>query len=372
MKKLSLLAAVVITAALFFGCEHGSDNPISPIIVNNGPALPANVGVNPFAGNKYRYTITEGSSSGNYREYDFKDSTVTYAHVSNIAAVENQNSAYTQIATVNYSYSYNATTKRLYLLETNESISYKRGDVTYPAANQNLIVFYNDAQFVAGIKTCYAGMYDKVTSDEGWNNVVKSFRTRFFAAYGYADQTGATEVSTEIIQRYNEQRLRNKALIKPYCYAVDSTSLKFQDDSYLPPSISNLGQIYGSYDLSFEVKKNGASVYTVQYNNNKYERPSVKRADNLSGYQILSVSGNNIVTSESASRTSESDIWSYTSSLKTFTGRQAAKDAAHFDVNLSNDGSEIGTVTITYASESNYDIASANRVYIKQNDIALR
>ncbi|MCR5046861.1 MAG: hypothetical protein K6A42_09815 [Treponema sp.] len=363
MKKLSLLAAVVIAAALFFGCSNSSD---SPVAAYTGPALPANEGANPFAGNKYKYTITSVSSSGNYKEYDFKDTTVTYTHVSNKAEVENQNSAYTQIVTVNYSYSYNATTKRLYLLQTNESISYRRGDVTYSVANPNLLVFYNDAQFVAGIKTCYAGMYDKITSDEGWNNFVKSFRKRVFEAYGYTDATGATEVSTEIIQRYNEQRLRNKALIKPYCYAVDSTSLKFQDDSYLPPSISNLGQIYGSYDLSFVVKKNNAIVYNVKYNNNKYQNPSVIGADNLSGYQILSVSGNNIITSEDASRTSASGIWSYTSKLATLTGIQSTKDAAHFDVNLSYNGSEIGTVTITYASESNYDIARANDVYTKQ------
>ncbi len=352
MKKLSVVAAALLAAALFFGCSNSSDSPVF------GPALPASVGTNPFANNSYKYEY-DGTSTVGFKfvdAYKFGASTVENVSSSEYNALDNMHTAYTRTTTTIYSYSYNTETKRLYLLQTSESTTIRRDSTV----NQWVLgSFTNDDTFVAAYKT-YITLAENELSGDALEAAVKQARINYFSSYGYTSTTGEAKVEDEVIRRYNEQKSRKRNLIESYCYDVDSTTFKKQDDLYMPASVKTLGDIYGIYEGTFDVKVGGVTVYTVTYNKNKYARPSVEDSVlHAVGYQISSVVGNVIYVNEAAIKGVSDAIWSYTPVSATLVGEEKSKTSLGFVVTLKEEGNAIGDVTVEYATLANHNVAYA-------------
>ena len=126
MKKLSIVAASVLAAALFFGCSNSSDSPLLPSSggsdsSSSSPSLPKSVGENPFVGKTFeKETFTSLTKK-------FDASTYVKRVMRSISDESDWCDAYEEVTETVYDYSYNADTKRLYSL--------LRSDRTYVIRN---------------------------------------------------------------------------------------------------------------------------------------------------------------------------------------------------------------------------------------------
>ena len=348
MKKTSLFAAALLAAALFVGCSDGSDSAVGYY----SAALPASVGTNDFAGKTFVQTI---QNFGTYK-YKFDATSITYEGET-INTETTLSSAYTKKEVRTYSYSYNSTTRALYMLSSGISTNYLvRGGVT--TILPKIGYFATDAQFIAAWKICNKPIYDKA-SDEQLTEQAKKARVSYFNAYGYTVMTGASEVSNEIIAKYNaDQAVLKKNLVDIYDYQMTNTGAKWLLGSRVPAGIG-LNDIYGTYNLPLQIKNGDTISYYLSYSNSS---PAIQAAPNkMSGFKVSAITPTAVLITDSATKNSTTYEWSYTSSPVTRNYTTSKTDTTGTFV-IDN----LGTITVTYATANNIPDISYAPEYTKQ------
>lgn len=343
MKRISILAAALIGAALFFGCSNDSDSPVIP----TGPALPASVGTNPFAGKTLTRSYTVMGTTYETKSV-FTANTVTSTQTTTYADSTSA-SAYKKIKVTQHGYSYNNTTKSLYTNYIAAPVTYiERGSSKTVYADQG--AFTTDAQYLESYKTYQKQIYDKL-SDEQLTAQAKASRYWKFMAYGYTDQTGDTAVSNEIIAKYNKVQAATIRWngINIQAYEISGTTAKLRSDSRFPAGLGLEG-IYGTYVFSGSLYNGATPTYSLRYSTNVYSEPALVKADGTEAYKVAAVTANALVISEKSARESATVplYMSYVAAPETCTYTTSKTDTtATFDFG------SLGKATITYATSTN-------------------
>ena len=358
---LSVIAAVVLAAG-FIGCSDDSEDNSALMLAlagqsSGGSGLLANVGTNELVGKKFYL-------SGN--SWEFNDS--TYKGSNTFEGDDGTyNSAYIRVREDTCSYSYNVTTKRIYLklIGTTEYIVRDDKKTVIPELS-----FSTDAQFVEAVKKQNEIIYDK--ADESYlDHLVKFERYSKFSYCGYTDSTGETAVSNEIIARYNRSNELFKNKVWCHAYSLSSTGLKIVTDNTYYPKGTKLSDFLLSFaSNSLNVVNNGSVVSTFNYSM-QYLWPerycALTYSNDLLGCFVSSVSETAINASKLGHRTSSDSDYEFNNTStslkleKTETELQAVYKVYGISPD-SEDGSEslLGTITIPYATSSNIpDFSSA-------------
>ena len=351
-KTIGLVFAAAFAAAIFFGCSNSSSDNSALLLAMGGnggssapdrTGLPASEGTNFFAGKTFSGTEILGTA-----KYAFGSDTVTYTL---------KMTASTETDTV-YSYSYNATTKQLFLKQVS-SISYFINDGKRTAAGQ-LDSFTTDAGFIAAYKKIFKQLYPTET-DEQLENRAKGMRYMIFGAYGYTDSQNATEVSNEIIAKYNtaqaEAKTRN-TLVDIKAYDLSGSTLKLLSESRIPAGKS-LNEIYGVYTTNYPISmqivnilaiKDGSdnTVYNLNYASTPSVTPDIINAAGNEGYRVSSISANAINTSATATGAGSPVLWTFTPATGSFAYTSTiTATSGVFDI------TGLGKITVTYATADN-------------------
>ena len=343
-KTIGLVFAAAFAAAIFFGCSNSSSDNSALLLAMGGnggssapdrTGLPASEGTNVFAGK----TFSNTNSNGVTTKFAFGSDTFTYTATSSGGS-----------SSATYAYSYNETTKQLFLKPVS-------------VASLN---FTTDAEFIAEQKkTCKITLYPTYT-DEQLENMAKGLRYIWFSEYGYADNTNATEVSNEIIAKYNaaqaEAKTRN-TLIQINAYALSGSTLKLLFNDTRIPAGKGLNEIYGVYSIEFS-SPNGFAikddsdniVYYLSYSSTPSVKPDITNAAYNAGYRVSSISGNAINTSATATKTSS--VWTFTPATGSFayTTNKTATSGV-FDI------TGLGKLTVTYATADNIPAMTSATTY---------
>ncbi|MCR5047324.1 MAG: hypothetical protein K6A42_12190 [Treponema sp.] len=341
------------------GTENGGSGTNNGTGSDGESALPANVGSNDFVGKTF--SITDGN--GATAKYAFGSDTVTFT------------STFSSAETVTVSsYSFNATTKQLFLKKVSSS-SYFINDGTRTAMPE-MDSFTSDAEFIAAYKKSLKQLYPSYT-DEQLTNTAKGTRFPTFAPYGYTDSTNATEVSNEIIAKYNAAQAESKTrntLVDIYAYDLTGSTLKLLSDSRIPAG-KGLNEIYGVYSTQYMITspslqlanilaiKDGSDniVYNLNYSSKPAETPDITNAASNAGYRVSSISESAINTSATATATATATgtviatatgggflAWTFTPATGSFsyTTNKTATSGV-FDI------TGLGKITVTYATAGN-------------------
>lgn len=118
---------------------------------SSSASLPASVGENELTGKKFKMAFSDYSMA-----YEFTDSTFKYVFEAEFSS-DTYNSAYTLLQESTCSYSYNATTKRLYYRKTGYNSYVGRGDKKTALFDSS---YSTDAQFVELFKKNDRIIYD--------------------------------------------------------------------------------------------------------------------------------------------------------------------------------------------------------------------
>lgn len=369
---LALAAAIALTLA---GCSNSSDSGTFGLAGGSGTGttsgtgngggnngrvldrtgLPANVGSNVFVGKTFSHTDDSGVTA----KYAFGSDTVTITSTFSSA----------ETATV-YPYSYDATTKQLFLKKVSSS-SYLEMDS-----------FTSDAEFIAAYKK-YMKQLGSTSTDEQLTNSAKGMRFTIFAPYGYTDSTNATEVSNEIIAKYNAAQAESKTrntLVDIYAYDLTGSTLKLLSDSRIPAG-KGLNEIYGVYNTRYYVSpryvdilviKDGSDniVYNLNYSSTPSITPDITEVPDItninindlsmSGYRVSSISESAINTSATATGTGL--VWTFTPATGSFsyTTNKTATSGV-FDI------TGLGKITVTYATADNIPDMTSAATYTVDN-----
>ena len=362
MKKLSILAASVLAAALFFGCSNSSDSPILPSggsRSSSSSGLPKSVGTNPFKGKKlYR-------NSNNYKE--FGDS--TYVEKTTLPCSENPNvsEACNIVTELTYSYSYNTETKRLYSLLKSSKTTIVRNETSVNYPDLDDYTFNDDDGFLTAMAKVLKPLDNLLTTENALILEAEKYRYSTFRDYGYDDDTSSRGVTGDEIKRYNEMRERRaKALITAESYDDSNPgSIKFEDDTeYLPKNgVKTLADAYNNYSIACDFKSGDAIVVDAcSYSSNIYKQADIiysTTAGRNYGYVCSSISGNTVKISKTGSLLDPSSLWSYTdmpAGVAPFKGKaEDVGDTRVVTLSTKYMGQEmdVGQVIIKYATYEN-------------------
>ena len=359
MKKLSILAASVLAAALFFGCSNSSDSPILPSGgsgSSSSSGLPKSVGTNPFKGKKlYR-------DSKHYKE--FGDS--TYVEKKTISCVEDVgvSDACDIVTELTYSYSYNTKTKRIYSLLTGSKTTIVRNETSVNYPDLDDYTFNDDDGFLTAMAKVLKPLDNQLTTEDALKNKAKTYRYSAFRDYGYDDDTSSRIVTDDEIKRYNEMRDRRaKALITAESYDDSNPgSIKFQSDTeYLPKNgVKTLADAYNNYSIACDFKSGDEIIVDACcYSSNIYKQADIiysTTAGRNSGYVCSSISGNTVKISKNGVYLDVSSLWSYTDMPAAFKGKaEDVGDTRVVTLSVKYMGQEmdVGQVIIKYATYEN-------------------
>ena len=362
MKKLSILAASVLAAALFFGCSNSSDSPILPSGgsgSSSSSGLPKSVGTNPFKGKKlYR-------DSKHYKE--FGDS--TYVEKKTISCVEDVGvSAACDIVTeLTYSYSYNTETKRIYSLLKGSKTTIVRNETSVNYPDLDDYTFNDDAGFLTAMAKVLKPLDNQLTTEDELKDKAKTYRYSAFRDYGYDDATSTRYVNDDEIKRYNEMRDRRaKALITAESYDDSNPgSIKFQSDTeYLPKNgVKTLADAYNNYSIACDFKSGDEIIVDACcYSSNIYKQADIiysTTAYIVSGYVCSSISGNTVKISKNGALIDPSSLWFYgdvPAEAASFKGKaEDVGDTRVVTLSFKYMGQEmdVGQVIIKYATYEN-------------------
>ena len=359
MKKLSIVAASVLAAALFFGCSNSSDSPLLPASGGSGSSsssssgLPKSKGENPFNGKTFMQVpgVTMKFDASTYvvkMEEEIPGSSESEEGVKVTESV--------------YDYSYNTETKRLYSLLKSEKVYVARDgqeDVYIKALDE--FDFSDDDGFLTAEANRLKPEYNLVDLD-ALKGPAKLARN-LFAPYGYDGTPTTTAVPNEVIARYKEMKVRrNKKLVSAQSYDLGSNILKLKGDyDYFPDSVKSLGDLYNNYSSAARYE-DGNFVGVCQYSRNIYQTPDIEIGD---GMVVVndSISGNTIKTAKMGGYNSSAHVFVYGNFSTTLKGT-AKKEGDTLRVALKikslNNGSwqPTGTVVIPYATAANADVTN--------------
>lgn len=377
MKKTSTkFFTLVALAALAFGmasCSNSSDGGAAlPSLVatttNNGGTSGApnsdNTGGQPnggsggasaeaniFAGKTFSRKDIGGSIQAYTCKFDAQKCTFTRLVDFNIPGA--LTTAPASEFVFNYEYSYNKE-KRLLFLKPSAEGHYEEAHVKNGVRTIEPDAFSNDAEFVAFVKKIY---------DTDDAQLINPNRVTFFYQYGYSDNTGAAEVSNEILEKYKAAKLEEKTRRAKLCtimaYELSGQTLKMAQDSRVPKG-KNLNEIFGVYDVQLPI---ASSNYTLRYTKNYYTLgPDIVEINNLSGntyYKVDSITENAINISATATNSMNlsagTGVWTYTPASQSFSYTTSKTETgATFTIDT------LGTITVTYESENNFPDLTAN------------
>ena len=346
MKRISILAAALLGAVLFFGCSSDSDSPAVP----TGPALPAGVGTNEFAGKTLTLSNTYLGTTRE-RKNVFTANTITTIQT-NTYADSSDASAYKKITETQSVYSYNSTTKSLYTRQLAPSVSYiERGGVKKLYKERESYYFTTDAEYLAAYIDCNEQIYDNLTKEQ-LEAEAKASRYWTFMSYGYTDSTGEDVVSNEIIAKFNKVRAANITyyLVHINAYEISGSTVKIINDSRFPAGLG-LNEIYGVYNFTGTLMDGSTPTYTLTYSTNVYSDPALVKADGTEGYKVAAVTANALVISEKSSRESATIPYymSYVAAPETISYTTTKND----DNTVTFDFGAAGKATATYATSTN-------------------
>ncbi|MBO7123610.1 MAG: hypothetical protein J6V90_10065 [Treponema sp.] len=344
MKKVCLTLAALFAAAFFFSCSNGSDS-VNPV---NFP--PVVLPINEFSGKTFVYADKKSKVKLSF--------TLTDLTVSNIAenpAVDGINTAYTIESVIPYSYSYDSTTKQIIYKYNGSTCTEKviRNGTSELINDQAVRTFKDDADFFAYQSKRFKAMYDLLDA-ASIDARVKKARWTSFSKYGYADDTGETEVSAEIIEKYNKVQTENGQLgmnaKNIYAYELSGSTLKIKSDTRVPAGKS-LKEVYDSFSIVVPI----GNDYSMR--KKKATQPDISPSNSgsgLKGYKVSSVTDSEIIVSGEMTLNSSGD-WDFTANEKAFNYTTTKTDtSATYVVET------LGTINLDYASASNVpDMADA-------------
>lgn len=267
MKKILSVFAAGLIAASFFGCECDSDNDNAALLLavsqksgsSVGGVLTANEGENKLSGNTYK--------NGD-KTYKFADSTYDVIEVydaSNPFSRDENTFTYSEKATVTktttYRYAYGNNT--IYSIKSSGKVEFKNGDKKYTLTS-SITTYKSDDDYVD--KYVNAVLDEDMYKALGWTkepteeqitnarNWAKNNRYSCFGLYGYTDTTSATEVSAEVLAKYNKAAAKqaeiDSKVIILNAYKFDGSNLQVADVGNYPKSITLASLYYGIYPFS--------------------------------------------------------------------------------------------------------------------------
>lgn len=362
MKKLITVVAAVVSAALFFGCSDSSDNNNAALLLaaansSSSVSLPASVGINELAGKTFK-------SDDDSEIYNFDSRTYTFAFKGSADAIDSTREAYEYEYIETYLYSYNSITKRIYSVFVNRSIFVIRGGikskVIYPS-------FSTDEEYISVYKKAEK-VFANLLSDDLLETSIKDRRYSIFNDFGYTDLTNQTEVSKEIISRYNKYNSFKLITPKQYSLSSNSATLKICNDSdYYAPG-TTLQDIYSPayarYSLTIE---NASEAWELNYGGQimwPARNPAMKREDTVKGMRVSSVTANAINVCAVGTRKDTSSDYTYTdiSLVYPYTASEIT-DGVEYTITVPILDTEFGKITINYATAANNTAETSGTAY---------
>lgn len=320
---------------------------------NSGANTGTNAGTNIFAGKTFKGETSPmtGVTYTNTFKFEAQKCTLT--------SLQSMMGSVTECV-YNYEYSCDEKTKQLFLkltAEGKQTVYINNGVRTVEPDT-----FKDDADFVDFGK--------KIIGDNAQN--IRNLRKYNFTPYGYSDDTGATEVSSEVIQKYNAARLEEKTKSAKLCtifaYDLSESTLKLKSDSRIPKG-KGLNEIFGAYDVSMSTSLTTTlQQYQLRYSTNYYSLGGgpdiylynlIGSAGSSTGYKVSSITENaiNISATATGSGSVPSVIWTYTPASQSFSYTTNKTDTgATFVIDT------LGTINVTYASENNVPDFSSNNL----------
>lgn len=389
MKKILSVFAAGLIAASFFGCECDSDNDNAALLLavsqksgsSVGGVLPANEGENKLSGNTYK--------NGN-KTYKFADSTYDVIEVydeSNPFSRDENTFTYSEKATVTktttYRYAYGNNT--IYSIKSSEKFEFKNGDKKYTLTS-SITTYKSDDdcvdKYVNAVfnKDMYKALgwtkeptEEQITNARNW---AKNNRYSCFGLYGYTDTTSATEVSVEVLAKYNKAAAKqaeiDSKVIILNAYKFDGSNLQVADVGNYPKSITLASLYYGIYPFSktltdgCSIEISGATVLDAEnVICNPQSRPAILLTDGTGGFKIKSISDNGAtltgVTRSGAGTYADPYKWTAVGDFAAeFT---PSKTESEISYTLKIDSVTLGTVTIPFTST---DSSTHYTTYTKQ------
>ncbi len=345
MKKISALIAALMGLALIVGCSNDSDGGSGYF----GPALPASSGNFAPLGKTFKFVNTRGDER---ETVQFGVGVITRTEEEDNAATA-FNTAYTEKTVKTYSYSYNETTKSVYMVELSERQYIVRDGAQTPLPTKSVIV--SDAQFVNYVKDYLKLTVDLVKDEEQINQYIYIMRKKAFTRYGYTDDTGKAEIGASVLARFNEGMAAQRNLISSLRYELTGSTLKVSHDGAVPKDLK-FSQLFNSYALYGYT----TSATLNLKGQDPYESPNL--VSGATGYLISSVDANHIYTSKKGTATvyGTTDpiiVWTYVASDKKFDYNDTpnSTDSDYLDVLIK----DFATFQIKYATDSNADFTYA-------------
>lgn len=345
MKKISALIAVLMGLALIVGCSNDSDGGSGYF----GPALPASSGNFAPLGKTFKFVNTRGD----VREtVQFGVGVLTRTEEEDTAATA-RNHAYTQKTVKTYSYSYNETTKSVYMVELSELQYIVREGVQTPLPTKSVIV--SDAQFVNYVKDYIKLTADLVTDEEQINQFIYEMRKMAFTRYGYKSDDGSAEIDALVLARFNEGMAAERNLITSLRYELTGSTLKVSHDGAVPKDLK-FSQLFNSYALYDST----TSATLNLKGQDPYESPNL--VSGATGYLISSVDASYIYTSKKGTATvyGTTDpiiVWTYVASDKKFEYKDTANTTSNDSLSVKI--ADFPEFEIKYATASNADFTYA-------------
>lgn len=332
-------------AAFFFSCSNGSDST-NPVNFPPPVVLP----INEFNGKTFA-----GVNKKAVIKLSFTDSELTISQTAETAEKANRNTAYKMESSITYSYSYDSTTKQIFYKYKGSAVAEKiiRNGNAKVLNDKPVLTFNTDADFVAYHTKRNKEIYD-LADDAYITDLVKNARISNFKRFGYADGSGATEVSADILEKFNKIQKESEelasSLYEIYAYDLSGSTLKIKNDSRVPAGKS-LKEIYDSYAVVLTL----GNDYSMR--KKKATQPDISPSNSgsgLKGYNVSSVTDSAIIVSGEMTLNSSGE-WDFTANEQTFTYTTTKTDtSATYVVET------LGTINLDYATASNVpDMADA-------------
>lgn len=212
-----------------------------------------------------------------------------------------------------------------------------------------VLTFKDDADFVAYHTKRNKEIYD-LADDAYITDLVKNARISNFKRFGYADGSGATEVSADILEKFNKIQKESEelasSLYEIYAYDLSGSTLKIKNDSRVPAGKS-LKEIYDSYAVVLTL----GNDYSMR--KKKATQPDIANSDSSICYKVSEVTDSEIkVLGE---MTNSSGTWVLTNNAQAFKYTTTKTDSSATYV-----VETLGTINLDYASANNVpDMADA-------------
>lgn len=342
MKKIVFLAAIILAAALFFGCSNSSDN-LLPFILSgesskNGESkLPMSVGTNELNGKSFN------SASGD--KLTFTENERIKSKETNVGASQ-YNNAYKLIEKYTYSYTYNSTTRQVFCIQKKAQRSVIRGETETVIPEPK---FSTDAEFIEGFKKALKIEFDK-SSEDDLTARAKGKRYSTFSQFGYKDVTCEKAVPDETIAEYNKYNAASQTLVNIHAYEFkNNNKFYFMEYDFRFPKGLTLSQIYNDYYALFESNNRGNGNWSLF--NTFGSSPEITEAPGTAGYRISSITSSAINTCQDAALNGNPALkWTYTQKEREFKYKVEDHSQSNY---VSYIVDELGTFEITYAAANN-------------------